>query len=113
MWYTIQMKNQKTLDIIGDWTVSALTPFGISSSNVNIKSIEPFVSGTIVGERGSLDFDNGIVSSDTITFSATVDTPIKATLTVNVEVIDDKFKGTLEVDQYMKIDIRGQKNVNL
>jgi hypothetical protein len=100
-------------NIIGNWKVSALTPFGISSSNVNIKSIEPFVSGTIVGERGSLDFDNGIVSGDKITFSATVDTPIKATFTVNVQVVDDKFEGTLEIDQYVKLDIKGQKNVNL
>jgi hypothetical protein len=107
------MNDQKTLDIIGDWEVSALTPFGISSSKVNIKSIEPLVSGTIVGERGSLDFGNGVITGNTLTFSVTADTPIKATLTVSVEVIDDKFKGTLEVDQYMKIDIRGQKNVNL
>ena len=99
--------------IIGNWKVFALTPFGISNSNVNIKSIEPFVSGTIVGERGSLDFDNGIVSGDTITFSATVDTPIKATFIVNIQVVDDKFEGTLEIDQYVKLDIKGQKNVNL
>jgi hypothetical protein len=48
-----------------------------------------------------------------VTIITTADTPIKATLTMRVEVIDDKFKGTLEVDQYMKVDIRGQKNVNL
>ena len=100
-------------NIIGNWKVSVLTPFGTSKSSAIIKSIEPFVSGTIVGERGSLDFDNGVVSGDTITFSATVDTPIKATFTVNVEVVDDKFEGTLEIDQYTKLDIKGEKNVNL
>ena len=100
-------------NIIGTWQVSVFTPFGASNASATIKSIEPFVLGTIVGERGSLDFDNGIVSGDKIAFSATVDTPIKATLTVNVEVIDDKFEGTLEIDQYAKLDIKGQKNVNL
>ena len=100
-------------NIIGTWQVSVLTPFGTSNASATIKSIEPFVLGPIVGERGSLDFDNGIVSGDKIAFSATVDTPIKATLTVNVEVIDDKFEGTLEIDQYAKLDIKGQKNVNL
>jgi hypothetical protein len=107
------MNDQKTPNIIGDWQVSAFTPFGVSNSTAKITSIEPFVSGTIIGERGSLDFDNGVVSGDTITFSATVDTPIKATLTVNVEVVDDKFEGTLEIDQYAKLDIKGEKNVNL
>jgi hypothetical protein len=100
-------------NIIGNWKVSVLTPFGTSNASATIESIEPFVSGTIVGERGSLDFDNGVVSGDTIIFSATVDTPIKATLTVNVEVVDDKFEGTLEIDQYGKLDIKGEKNVNL
>jgi hypothetical protein len=107
------MNDQKTPNIIGNWQVSVFTPFGVSNSTANITSIEPFVSGTIIGERGSLDFDNGVVSGDTITFSATVDTPIKATLTVNVEVVDDKFEGTLEIDQYAKLDIKGEKNVNL
>lgn len=100
-------------NIIGTWQVSVPTPFGINISNVNIKSIEPFVSGTITGERGSIDFDNCIVSGDTITFCVTVDTPIKATLTVSVKVIDDKFQGTLEIDQYTKLPIIGKKNVDL
>ena len=100
-------------NLIGNWQVSVPTPFGTSNASATINSIEPFVSGTIVGERGSLDFDNGIISGDTITFSATVDTPIKATLTVNIELVDDKFQGTLEIDQYAKLDIKGEKNVNL
>jgi hypothetical protein len=107
------MNDQKTLDIIGDWEVSIFTPFGTSISKVNIVSAAPFVSGTIVGEKGSLEFDNGTIAGNMVTIITTADTPIKATLTMRVEVIDDKFKGTLEVDQYMKVDIRGQKNVNL
>jgi hypothetical protein len=107
------MNDQKTPNIIGNWQVSAFTPFGVSNSAVNITSIEPFVSGTIIGERGSLDFDNGTLVSNILTFSVIADTPIRATLAVNVEVIDDKFEGTLQVDEYMKIVIKGQKNVNL
>jgi hypothetical protein len=107
------MSDQKTPNIIGDWQVSASTPFGVSNSKANITSIKPFVSGTIIGERGSLDFDNGNIENNVLTFSMIADTPIRATLTVNVEVIDNKFEGTLQVDEYMKIVIKGQKNVNL
>ena len=111
--YTIKMNDQKTPNIIGDWQVSAFTPFGVSSSTAKITSIEPFVSGTIIGERGSLDFDNGTVENNILAFSVIADTPIRATLVVSAEVIDDKFEGTLQVDEYMKIVIKGQKNVNL
>jgi hypothetical protein len=107
------MNNKTTSDIIGTWEISIFTPFGTTNSRATINSIEPFVSGTIVGEKGSLDFNNGIVENNVLTFSATVDTPIKATLTVNIEIIDDKFKGTLEVDKYMNVVIMGKKNVNL
>ena len=107
------MNDQKTSNIIGNWQVSAFTPFGVSNSTANITSIEPFVSGTIIGERGSLDFDNGTFENNVLTLSVIADTPIRATLTVKVEVTEDKFEGTLQVDEYMKIVIKGQKNVNL
>lgn len=101
-------------NIIGEWDVSALTPFGVAKSKVTIVSADPYISGTIVGENGSLDFDNGTVNSDNLSFSATVDTPIKATLFVDVKIIDSKFfSGTLKVDKYMEISIEGSKNVNL
>ncbi len=102
-----------SLDIIGNWDVSTFTPFGISTSKVTISSIEPFISGIINGEKGSLTFTNGEISDNTLTFSANVDTPIKATLYVSVEIIGDKFVGILTIDEYAKLNIKGQKNVNL
>jgi hypothetical protein len=67
-----------------------------------------------VGENGSLDFNNGKFDGNKLSFFATVDTPIKATLFVNVEIVNDKFfSGTLMIDQYMRIDVKGSKNVNL
>jgi hypothetical protein len=102
------------LNIIGKWDVSALTPFGINEATVKILAVEPNVSGTIVGKNGSLDFTNGIIDGNKLSFSATVDTPIKATLFADVEIVDDKaFSGTLKIDEYMTIDIRGDKNVDL
>jgi|LauGreDrversion4_2_1035121.scaffolds.fasta_scaffold1818051_2 hypothetical protein len=101
-------------NIVGDWDVSALTPFGVTKSTVTISSKEPYVSGTIVGENGSLDFNNGKFDGNKLSFSATVDTPIKATLFANVEIINNKFfSGTLMIDQYMRIDVKGSKNVDL
>ena len=102
-----------SLDIIGNWDVSTFTPFGISMSKAAINSIEPFISGIITGEKGSLTFTNGKINNNVLTFSANVDTPIKATLSVSVEVIGDKFVGILTIDEYTKVNIRGQKNVNL
>ncbi|CAB4143283.1 hypothetical protein UFOVP784_105 [uncultured Caudovirales phage] len=108
------MNDQKQLDITGEWDVSALTPFGVTKSKVIISSEEPYISGTIIGENGSLDFNNGKFEGDKLSFSTTVDTPIKATLFVNVDIINNKaFSGTLTIDQYMTISVKGNKNVNL
>jgi hypothetical protein len=108
------MNNQKELNITGEWDVSALTPFGATKSKVTISSKESYISGTIIGENGSLDFSDGKFEGNKLLFSTTVDTPIKATLVVDVEVTDDKtFSGTLKIDEYMTIDIKGNKNVNL
>ena len=102
-----------SLDITGNWDVFTFTPFGISASKAVISSIEPFISGIITGEKGSLFFSNGEINNSVLTFSANVDTPIRATLSISVEVIEDKFVGILTIDEYAKLNVRGQKNVNL
>jgi hypothetical protein len=100
-------------NIIGNWDVIVYTPFGESKAVASIKKLDPFVSGTIDGERGSFDFSNGTISENTLTFFAPVDTPIKANLSVSVEVESDKFTGTLMVDKYMSVAIKGVKNVSI
>jgi hypothetical protein len=103
----------ENLNIIGNWNVIVYTPFGESKAVALIKAVDPFVSGTIEGERGSFDFSNGVVSENILTFSTSVDTPIKAQLSVDVAIGNDKFSGMLMIDEYMKVVIRGIKNVNI
>ncbi|MEY4333116.1 MAG: hypothetical protein RLZZ196_1854 [Bacteroidota bacterium] len=103
----------ENLNIIGNWNAIIETPFGESKANVLIKTINPFVSGTVNGENGSFDFDNGTFTQNTLVFSSTVDTPIKATLYISVLIEGEKFTGTLTMDEYMTVNIRGFKNVNL
>jgi hypothetical protein len=103
----------ENLNIIGNWDVIVDTPFGESKALALIKAINPFITGTIDGERGSFDFDNGVVNENVLTFFASVDTPIKAKLSVDVAIEDNEFSGTLMIDEYMKVAIRGIKNVNL
>jgi hypothetical protein len=103
----------ENLNIIGNWNAVIETPFGESKASVLIKTSSPFVSGTVNGENGSFDFDNGTFTQNTLAFSSKVDTPIKATLYINVVLEDENFTGTLTIDEYMTVNIRGFKNVNL
>ena len=100
-------------EIIGNWDVFVQTPFGVSKAAASIKSINPSVSGSIIGENGSIEFDNGSINENILTFSTDVNTPIKATIKVNVEIEGTTFTGSLMIDEYLKISIRGVKNVNL
>ncbi len=107
------MSMTENSSLIGNWNVVIDTPFGESKAKASIKELNPFVSGTIDGENGSFDFNNGIINENKLTFSATVDTPIKATLSVGVYMENEEFTGTLMIDEYMTVNIRGIKNVNL
>lgn len=111
--YDIILSMVENLDIIGNWDVVLDTPFGESKAKAVIKNVGQFVSGTVNGENGSFDFDDGTIADDVLTFSKTVDTPIKATLFITVKINEDKFFGSLLIDEYMKINIKGVKNVNL
>ena len=106
-------QDQKNINIIGDWDVYIQTPFGVAKATALIKDISPFITGTVNGENGSFDFNNGVMTENTLSFSATLETPIKATLTIKVVVEGDNFVGDIMVDQYLKTSIRGAKNVNI
>lgn len=106
-------EDQKNVDIIGDWDVYIQTPFGVAKATALIKDINPSVSGTVNGENGSFDFNNGVMAGNTLSFSATVETPIKATLTIKVLVEGENFAGDLMIDEYLRMSIRGAKNVNI
>lgn len=101
------------LNIVGNWDVVVDTPFGESKAKAKIKELKPSVSGTVDGENGSLDFNDGNIVDNVLTFTSSVDTPIKATLFVSVKITENKFVGHLLIDEYMKVNIRGVKNVDL
>ena len=100
-------------NIIGKWDVTLVTPFGESLAQAEIKNDQPLFSGTIIGEHGSTNFSNGILKENLFTFSTKVEVPIKATISAEVQVNNNKFFGTLMIDEYMKININGEKNVNI
>jgi hypothetical protein len=103
----------ENLNIIGSWDTYVETPFGFTKATALIKGVSPSVFGTINGENGSIDFDNGTIVDNILTFSATVDTPIKATITVKATFEEDSFLGNLMIDDYLKVLIKGTKNVNI
>lgn len=101
------------LNIIGNWNAIIETPFGESKATVSISAIDPAVCGTVVGENGSFSFDSGSIINGVLRFVATVDTPIRATLRTQATIESDSFFGILMIDDYMKVNIRGNKNVNI
>jgi hypothetical protein len=107
------IKDQYKIDITGNWEAYIQTPFGEAKAIALIKEDDVTISGTINGENGSFDFDNGTIIENTFVFSATIDTPIKATISVSAEIEDYTFKGKLMIDEYLTMNILGKKNVNI
>jgi len=99
--------------LVGKWSVKVITPFGESKADVILDSTDPFVTGTIIGENGSVEFSNGIIDGNKLKLSATVETPIKATIAAEVEINEFIFHGVLKIDEYMEVNITGEKNVNI
>lgn len=103
----------KKIDIIGIWNATIHTPFGESKATVSFVSADEPISGTVLGENGSFNFDDGVLLENKLTFSTTINTPIKATLKINATIEDDSFLGTITIDEYARVVIEGNKNVNL
>jgi hypothetical protein len=107
------IKDQHKIEIIGNWDVYIKTPFGETKAIALIKEDDVTISGTINGENGSFDFDNGTIVENIFVFSATIDTPIKATISVSAVIEDHAFEGKLMIDEYLTMNILGKKNVNI
>ena len=93
----------KSLNILGQWTLTVDTPFGKEKYSLNIENVDGNLSGLVSHEKGNATLINTSFIDGTFKCSLEVEFPIKATVTLQASIIDDnKMFGTLQVDQYLE-----------
>jgi hypothetical protein len=100
--------------MIGKWTLAVKTPFGEEKYNLAIEEISPSLSGKIWTDMGSASFENGKYDNGSLQINFSVDTPQKAQISIRGTHTEDSIIGTVQVDEYPKLDFKAEyNNVNI
>lgn len=117
--YKLEIKEAKKgdpnakVDIAGEWAIVTETPQGKNEGTLTIKKDGSNYTGTVSGGRlpQPVDLEEVTLEGSALTFKYAVSFGTQTmTLTVEVTVEGDTFKGTSSVGQYGSFPIEGKKN---
>ncbi|GEM_PF-6595699 len=97
------------MNILGKWKSLGQTPFGVVEHVVEITAVDPHICGIISSNNGQVEFDNGTLEGNKISFSSKVITPLRATIFVDGIIDGNIINGIISVDEYMKINFKAEK----
>ncbi len=89
--------------MIGKWKMVVDTPFGDENYNFKLDATSPHVLGSIWTEMGSASFDNGKLENGKLEIKFDVDTPQKASISIEGSLLRNSIIGTVQIDEYPKM----------
>jgi hypothetical protein len=97
------IESNNTINLSGNWKITVDTPFGKEQYSLNVDSSNGGLTGLVSHEKGLASLTNASFIDGTFKCSLEVEFPIKATVKLQANVIDDnKMFGTLQVDEYLE-----------
>jgi hypothetical protein len=94
----------------GTWEVSMQTPIGERKLTVTLKTVGGALTGEVSGDdANAAEIFDGKESGDSISFKASITTPMPLTLVVNGLVAGDNISGTVEAAGVGKMPFTGTR----
>lgn len=85
------------MSVIGNWTLTMQTPFGVQTPTLSVKQEGSGHSGTLDGKTGSATLDELKVDGDSLSFSAIAKTPMgDFPVSYRASVTGDSMNGTFK-----------------
>lgn len=98
------------LNITGRWNIAVDTPFGKEQYLLSLNNVDGKLYGLVSHEKGIVPLTNIYIVDRTFKCSLDVEFPIKATVNIQANIIDDnKMFGTLLIDEYLETLFVGVK----
>jgi hypothetical protein len=98
------------MGVDGTYDVGIKSPMGTMSAKLVMKSAGGTLSGSLDGQLGRAEFDDGSVSGDAATWSMTVQSPMgPMALTVDLTVTGDEVKGQVKTGGFGSFPISGKR----
>ncbi len=96
-------------NVDGSYNVHIKTPMGMQEGVLTVNSDGDSFTGTVSGDLGSVDIDNGIVTGDTLSWKMNVSKPMPLEVTCTAEITGDKLVGKVDTGAFGAFDMTGER----
>ena len=95
--------------IDGKWNVTMNTPMGAQQGVLDLTTEGDTLTGTMTGQQGTMELQNGKVDGDTVTWTADLTQPMPVKLEFTGKVEGDQIAGDVVLGPFGKSTFEGTR----
>ena len=84
----------------GTWNTTMNTPMGAQQGTLTLASDGANLTGKLSGPQGDIDIEDGTIDGDTLSWKASITTPMAMTLEFNATVSGDEISGNVKLGAF-------------
>ena len=96
-------------DVNGTYDVTINSPMGSQQAKVTLAIDGDNLTGTIAGQQGALEIQEGKVDGDTLTWSAQMTQPMPMKLSFTAGVNGDELSGSVQLGSFGSASFSGTR----
>jgi hypothetical protein len=84
----------------GSWNTTMNTPMGAQNATLTLVSDGNALTGNMSGPQGEMELEDGAIDGDTLTWKASITTPMAMTLEFTASVSGDEISGSVKLGAF-------------
>ncbi|MCJ1962494.1 hypothetical protein [Novosphingobium mangrovi (ex Hu et al. 2023)] len=97
------------MSVAGRYECTTKTPMGTQKGVLTIVPEGDTFTGTIAGDLGAMDLENGTIAGNTIAWKMTMTSPMKIDLDCKASIEGDDLTGTIKAGFFGTMELKGTR----
>ncbi len=93
----------------GTWNTTMNTPMGVQNSTMELTTDGATLSGKLSGPQGDIELEEGTVDGDSLTWKASITSPMAMTLEFSATVDGDEMSGDVKLGAFGNATFSGTR----
>ncbi len=93
----------------GTWNTTMNTPMGAQQGTLTLSTEGGSLTGKLSGPQGDIDLEDGTVDGDSLTWKASITTPMAMTLEFSATVSGDEISGNVKLGAFGDASFSGTR----
>jgi len=93
----------------GTWNTTMNTPMGIQKGTMELTTDGATLSGKLSGPQGDIELEEGAVDGDSLTWKASITSPMAMTLEFSATVDGDEMSGDVKLGAFGNATFSGTR----